>query len=383
MKKKVIFIESELTEKFPPVVSVLNILSEMKEIELIICSIEPSEYLLSFCKAYNIKLIDVGSKRLDGHTINNLIQKAYYIKRTRYRLWKTINSFYEEGDIIWIHSIAALKLLGKELLKKIYILQLLELVKTVKIYYKIPYFHIDFERYLKCAYRVIECEYNRAHITKAWFGLEALPIILPNKLYQRQEINFDEYHNEKVDILLNSLKGKKIILYQGILGPERPLDKFVQAVSQLDESYALVIMTGDTLAGNIESNNLYMCDYIPAPYHLKVTREAYIGILSYQSAKNGYAQNDVLNSIYCAPNKIYEYSKFGLPMIGNDVPGLKTAIEGNYMGICVSELSAEKIKRAIDIIEKNYDEMRKNAFRFYNSIDISKIVKDAVLEESD
>ena len=34
----------------------------------------------------------------------------------------------------------------------------------------------------------------------------------------------------------------------------------------------------------------------------------------------------ILNALYCAPNKIYEYAGCNIPMIGTDVLGLKRTV---------------------------------------------------------
>lgn len=68
-----------------------------------------------------------------------------------------------------------------------------------------------------------------------------------------------------------------------------------------------------------------MLPYITAPYHLEVTSHAFIGILIYAPVYGTFTSP--LNSIYCAPNKLYEFSHFGIPMIGNNIPGLNTLLK--------------------------------------------------------
>ena len=60
---------------------------------------------------------------------------------------------------------------------------------------------------------------------------------------------------------------------------------------------------------------------------MEITSYARIGI-------NFYRPN-CLNKAFCAPNKIYEFSGFGIPIIGNDIPGLKNTIGLNNAGKCV------------------------------------------------
>ena len=76
------------------------------------------------------------------------------------------------------------------------------------------------------------------------------------------------------------------------------------------------------------NENLNHVDFIPAPYYLCITRLAIIGILTYNPMLH--------NTAYCAPNKIFEYGAFSVPMIGNNIPGLNILKE-HRAGILVNE----------------------------------------------
>ena len=116
--------------------------------------------------------------------------------------------------------------------------------------------------------------------------------------------------------------------------------------------------------------------YITAPYHLEVTSHAFVGILIYTPVYNIFTSP--LNSIYCAPNKIYEFSQFGIPMIGNNIPGLKYTIDYHKMGICVDKLDIESFGYAIKDIVDNFNTYSKNALDFNESDDKSKIIRQAI-----
>ncbi|MGI6333613.1 MAG: hypothetical protein ACOX1A_03155 [Saccharofermentanales bacterium] len=171
--------------------------------------------------------------------------------------------------------------------------------------------------------------------------------------------------------IINSLEEKKIILYQGHVAKERPLDPFLDAINTLGSDFALVIMSGSETAREYQKfKNTVVIPFIEPPYHLQVTSHAYIGLLSYVPTKNEYS---VLNSIYCAPNKLYEYSQFGIPMIGNDIPGLRYTIEENKMGICLNEFSGSSVVTAINRIESDYEAFSENASNFNERTDLVAI----------
>lgn len=378
---KVLFIEIDDTERYPPEISVLNALTVENKYNIIICSICPSVYIEKYSQERNIKLIDAGGNVLRGKNYRGLqyIKKVGDYTKNRKKIWIAIDSVYEEGDVLWLNTFDTLKLLGSRILSYKYIVHLFELIHETRYFYKLPYPKYKFDMYLKNAYRVIECEYNRACITQAWFGLEHRPVVVPNKLYLGNEKNTEFQVDEEIVTQMESLNGKKIILYQGILGPERPIDLFAEAVSELGADYVMVVMSGSKM--DKKYDNLVEIGFIDPPNHLYVTQQAYIGVLNYQASITGFSGNDCLNSIYCAPNKIYEYSRFGLPMIGNDIPGLKYAVEYSGAGICVEEMTKDKIKNAVLKISENYESFKQHSLDFYNSVDIKKIIEKEILSE--
>jgi glycosyltransferase involved in cell wall biosynthesis len=110
---------------------------------------------------------------------------------------------------------------------------------------------------------------------------------------------------------------------------------------------------------------LYYIDYIPAPFHLNITQISDIGFLAYDYSR--------LNHIFCAPNKMFEYSMFGLPMLCNDVSGLFSTVGAEQAGLCVDFSSVDKIVSALRQLDKNYEKFRENSLNFYNIVDMYKL----------
>lgn len=99
---------------------------------------------------------------------------------------------------------------------------------------------------------------------------------------------------------------------------------------------------------------------------MEITSYAHIGIVFYR--------NDALNKVFCAPNKIYEYSGFGIPMLANDIPGLKNTV-GNAGAAECMELKANNIINAIQNIEADYDTYSENAKKFFAGTDNLKTME--------
>ena len=112
----------------------------------------------------------------------------------------------------------------------------------------------------------------------------------------------------------------------------------------------------------IYPNLIHIPFQIP-PRHLNVTSWADIGIIAYDFSD--------LNHIYCAPNKLYEYSGFGLPILCSENPGIKSPVESNNIGISVDFTDDLKISKSISIIISKANFFSKKSIEFYENSDYS------------
>ena len=119
--------------------------------------------------------------------------------------------------------------------------------------------------------------------------------------------------------------------------------------------------------------------FVSPPKHLVFLKYSRIALLPYSpESMKGYGYN-ILNALYCAPNKIFEYARFGKPMISNDIPGLRNVFDVFNCGVVIKDpVSPSSIVDAINLVSKNYQEMSEGAVRYYNSIDLHSIVKNII-----
>ena len=105
---------------------------------------------------------------------------------------------------------------------------------------------------------------------------------------------------------------------------------------------------------------------------------AHIAILVY--VVDGEPINRAINVLYCAPNKLYEYSMFGIPMISNNLPALNFIFSKFEAGICTDILLEKNVCEAILEIDRNYESYSKASVQLYNSVDMLDIVKGILRE---
>lgn len=358
---------------FPPILSLLNTFEKMGIENILITTKAKKDLKKDYLKT---KIEEI---ELEYESIKSPIKKLLLLPFLSKKIWDKINKYYDNNSILWIVTDVSIKILGNKILTKRYILHLMELSEKLYYYHKFPIFKLNEKKIGNKALAIVVPEYNRSHIVKAWWNLECTPLVLPNKPSINLLINKKSIVSDKsAKDILDKIGNKKIILYQGIISKERPLDIFIKAVDRYKGKYAFVIMSGgENKYENIKSENFYFIPFIAPPEHLEITSHAYIGILSYiPTNKTGYSP---LNSLYCAPNKTFEYSMFGIPMLGNNIPGLNYLFEITKCGVCFEKFDIDDICGAIEKIESNYKEMSENSLKYYNKVDykqeVAKILK--------
>jgi glycosyltransferase involved in cell wall biosynthesis len=102
---------------------------------------------------------------------------------------------------------------------------------------------------------------------------------------------------------------------------------------------------------------------------LLFTSYCHIGLVSYDT--------NILNNAYCAPNKIYEYTAYGKPIIGNNIPGLKV-LENYKAGILVDENDENSILSALSRLEESYMTYSNGALKLFVDNDNKKTIKSTI-----
>lgn len=349
---KVIYIHKEEVHKRPPVLSAISHIASLgHQVALITCGInEPVRQHLS----------DLG---VDIHILPYCKAKSSIGKLREYAQFrsgalKLLRVLYDEHSVIWVEAGATAVALGRRLLRFRYILQIQEL------HHKERYTLRVMARLTPSAQAVFVPEYNRAVLYQVWFHLKSRPFVLPNIpafFATNEEI---KKYNTKYDEVLSRLQGKFVIIYQGYISVDRPLGAYIKAVKELGDHYQVLLVGrnyGALRAYKSILPDLIHIDYLPSPEYLFFTQHAHLGIVTYDPLD--------LNNAYCAPNKIFEYAHYGLPVLGNDIPGLKFLIEPFASGKIVDESDVESIKSAILEIDRDYERYSLNAKRMIDSYD--------------
>lgn len=347
--------------ELPPMITTIKVLSETHEILYIGLDNLTESYKELFGE--KVSFINILDKKKTSEQNSNRIRNFIYWRLYPYYLRKAysvIKQNHYSGDLVWIHheyTLMHMKRLSVPFYLTMYELHP-DLFKS----------QCEFKRRIGMAKKVIVPEYTRSAIVQACAGLKNLPLVIPNKPYEYETnmIMLDSNPMEAFSRKAHAL-GKKVILYSGIFLRERKLDTFIEAVQRLSDKYVIALIGRESEYLNELINrypNVTYLGFFDPPSHMSVIEKADVGILTY------VADSGSINPVFCAPNKIWEYAKYGIPMICNDIPGLKYTVEFNNFGYCCNVNSVDSICESLNKIYDHYEELSMKAYDYYKTTDI-------------
>lgn len=351
----IIVINKEIFNRRPPVISTILNLSDLGY-NVTLITVEINEFWLK----------ELNSRGITVYVVPDFIKRNRFSKIIEFLRFRRLvfsilhnNGLDNYDNLLWVIGGNTIYSLGIKLKKFRFILQIQELHEQDKNYLR------SFKRIINSAEKIFIPEYTRALLYKVWFGLKDVPTVLPNKPYFMPDKKALYTLENKYSSIIDKISNSKIILYQGIICKDRDLSNYIKAISKINDKYTMVLLGPDyddmVKQYKIINPNIIHIDFIPAPDYLIFTQRAHIGILSYSPISE--------NNIFCAPNKMFEYSAYGVPMIGNNILGLSLPIQTNNMGIIINEADPSSIIQAIETIENNYVAFSKNGKLFFDSID--------------
>ena len=353
---------------YPPILSVVGCLIKAGQSVAVVGYCSDPDIIVSL-KSNGATYIEVICNSSNENAVKKLCKLFIYQRKVK----SYIRNAASPDTLFWIFGNENVWILHSLVAHYKSIIYLFEVPQfKISLRYRLLAPFVNYANLMRSAFKVVCCEYNRAHITKAFFGLKELPTVIPNK----PEIADFIPVNLSLAGLANETR--KILLYQGIFNfPERSLEAFCESVDYLPDEYIVVLMGPESayrkhLMEQFQSERVKFISFISPPHHLSVTSGSYIGFLNYFSP-----QGDIeacLNTLYCAPNKIFEYSKYGIPMIGNDVPALRFLLDECESGICLTDLTAQGIADAVMRISDDYDRFKVNSLKLYDSVNFPALI---------
>lgn len=170
----------------------------------------------------------------------------------------------------------------------------------------------------------------------------------PEVIYNSDGIGARDRPPERSEFLghFGAPEGFKV-LYQGNIDRGRNLDSLVGAFEEIGEAAHLFLLG----AGPVESalrrlsrrrglRNVHFGRPVSQSQLVGYTRHADLGMIPYVAGGS-------LNTLYCTPNKLFEYIEAGVPICASDLPELRAIVRGCGIGEVYEFSTPRSIARAV------------------------------------
>jgi glycosyltransferase involved in cell wall biosynthesis len=200
---------------------------------------------------------------------------------------------------------------------------------------------------------IIAANDDRAEIMVKEYGANELPTVIMNC---PSSANIQVTGNITLrEALPPEVRGKRIVLYQGALSPNRCLESLVMAAQYFDER-SILVFVGNSSSFSEEvlkalvvrygmEGRIFFKEKVDSRHLVHYISTADIGVIIYK--------NSCRNNYLCAPNKMFEYCMAGLPSIGCNFPPIRRIAEKHGVTLLFDPESPESIADSANELLKN------------------------------
>ena len=145
-------------------------------------------------------------------------------------------------------------------------------------------------------------------------------------------------------------KTKIRVVHVGALGKNHHINSLLEAIKKLPADLFEFYFIGNIVKEVYEQINSL---HLPNTFIFSQVRHNELHQI-YLSADIGLIlyRNDTLNTTFCAPNKLYEFWSYGIPVIGDKLPGLISVFKDQLQGVLVEMDSSNQIFEALIYLSK-------------------------------
>lgn len=168
---------------------------------------------------------------------------------------------------------------------------------------------------------------------------------IPADLMESGIENADSYFNRLYNIPTEDL----IFIYLGMLEEGRGIRILLEAFADKSVNSHVVFVGHGSLSAEIltsaeKSKKIHLHKPVPHEEVVRLVKDADFGLCLVEKIS--------LSDFYCLPNKLFEYSFAGLPVLASNFPDICDLVTKHSLGV-VSEVDANSVVKAIKEIECN------------------------------
>lgn len=192
------------------------------------------------------------------------------------------------------------------------------------------------------------------------YNLSEKPVLLRNIPKKSNIIKSKNMFYEDLDID----EDKKIVLYQGVVGTGRGIEKLMKSMQYIKNNNIVLVILGNGPKVDYYKEMAYKLNIEGKVYFHKAVDQSIL--MNYTSSAHvgmSLIKNICLSYYYSLPNKMFEYIQSEIPVICSNYPDMKNIVDKYGVGKSVDPDNNLKIAESIEeILENNdtYDKYKEN-----------------------
>lgn len=318
-------------------------------------------YIAKSYQFHSVKNKRYIKKHKDTYSFNrqNIIDKIYKYLYVLFVLLKL--SFKRKSYIIYSvdFQVIALSLMLKKIFRKKkckIIYHQFELIETKSLGKENLYFYKKLKIHSNLIDLIILPEKNRLNIL-----LKELNFPKDKSFYFPNINAINKLSANKHEVINSIPKDTKIVGHIGSIGFDHYINNFIKATEILKNDKIKFIFVGKQnaeikkLANKLEAQNIIFIDEVPHSELKDIYSFLDLGFILYKGVDENFE--------YCAPNKLYEYWAYGVPVIAHKLKGLQSEFNNEDAGVLINLENFKEI--ALYIKQYLKDNQREEIKKYY------------------
>ncbi len=307
------------------------------------------------------------SYTFNNQTVFNKIYKYVFVLNFLLK-----HSFIQKKIIIYSSDfqVVALCLLFKKFFKKKnwkIVYHQFELIDKRLLGKENMFFYNKMKKHSKGINLVIVPERNRLNILLKQLGLPK------EKFYYFPNINAIDSLSKKKHVVFEQLPAEaRVVGHIGSIGTDHYIYSFIEAAKMLKDTNIFFLFVGKQnkkikeIANNLNLKNILFVDEVPHKELKNIYSFLDLGFILYKGVDDNFE--------YCAPNKLYEYWAYGVPVIAHRLKGLESEFNDDVAGCLINLENPEEIAKSIKIYLEQ-DNKQKTSDYYKNKYNIEHFLK--------